>query len=117
MQKSFLFALVSSLFLVLLACNGLPDKHWSQAMPHKTPAAIIPSSGLSPSQALDEEYMPFVDDITSSAVQLLSEVDAYPDINLQLHALLLYPGVDKQLQPIWLIQAPNRFVNTLQQAF
>ncbi|MDX1638753.1 MAG: hypothetical protein R3281_12340, partial [Balneolaceae bacterium] len=72
---------------------------------------------LAPSEALSREYIPFIDDITSSAVQLLSEVDADTAGNLRLHGLMLYPGVDRNLQPVWMLAAPAGYAETLHQVF
>ena len=103
--------------LGLLSCNDLPRKHWTHAVPDKTPAIIIPSPGSSPGQILEQPYTPFLDDITSSAIQLISQIDSYPSISLNTRALMLYPGTSHQLQPIWVLEAPAHFINNLQRAF
>ncbi|MDR8393100.1 VCBS repeat-containing protein [Aliifodinibius sp. S!AR15-10] len=117
MQKFFLFVVILFTSLGTYSCQNLSQKHWLQSIPGKTPAVIVPSTNLTPTQALEQEYIPFIDDITSSAIQLVSEIDSFSTVNLQLNALVLYPGVDQQLQPTWLIQAPNGFVETLHQSF
>ncbi|MFH5830825.1 hypothetical protein [Halalkalibaculum sp. DA384] len=117
MKKFVLPVLCTVLTLVLLSCQGLPEKHWVTSIPQTTPAVIIPSEELSPREMLEQDYTPFVDDITSSALQLVSEIDSYPTVNLRVNALALYPGADDQLQPVWLIQAPDQFAKNLHQTF
>lgn len=101
----------------LLGCQGLPRQHWTHAVPRKTPAVIIPPSDIPPKQVLEQSYTPFLDDITSSAIQLISQIDSYPSIELKTKALMLYPGASDQLQPIWVMEAPDFFISNLQRAF
>lgn len=117
MQKFFLSVLCTSLAVVLLSCQGLSEKYWVESIPKKTPAVIVPSADLSPRQMLEQEYTPFMDDITSSAIQMITEIDSDSTVNLQVKALMLYTGVNDQLQPIWMIEAPDGFVKNLHQTF
>jgi len=110
------FAFVLIIF-GLVSCQELPRKHWTQAVPQKAPAIIIPPADSSPNRVLEEEYIPFLDDITSAAIQLISQIDTYPTIELKTRALMLYPGSSHQLQPVWFLEAPESFVNNLQRAF
>ena len=109
--------LIPCILIGILSCGNLPQKNWTATLPYKVPAVIVPPSDISPSDALELEFIPFLDDITSSAVQLITQIDSYPDRQLNLKALSLYPGVSNQLQPVWIIEAPDAFVGNLKLAF
>lgn len=117
MPQSLSILSITAIVLGLSSCRQLPDKHWTTAIPQKTLAVIIPESNVSPIQVMEEEYIPFLDDITSSAIQLISQVDSYPTVNLELKALSLYPDVRNKLQPVWIVEAPGYFIENLQRAF
>jgi len=109
--------LIPLLLLLSLSCNRLPEKPWINAVPGRTTAVIIPPAQRSISNILEAEYIPFLEDITSSAIQLVSQVDSYPNVDLTLKAVALYPGASDQLQPIWYVEAPVKFTDKLKVSF
>src|SRR5690625_3085505 len=93
---------LSSLFLILAffsSCNSeIPDLDWPSAVPVKTPFVIIPAqSGID--AVLESSYIPFLEDITSSAVPLISQINS-DNAFISVQAIFLYPGTNNKLQPI-----------------
>lgn len=103
--------------LFLYACSGIPDKSWEQAVPQKTPFIIIPAENATLSSVIKSRYIPFLDDITSSAISLVSQVDSSATYSLPLKALMLYPGTDNRLEPIWVSNARAGFIDRLKDSF
>ena len=103
--------------LILWGCNEIPEKHWINTVPDKSPFIIVPEENTTLSGALESGFIPFLDDISSSAIQIVSEIDSYPNIDVMLQAIVLYPGIGEQLQPIWVTRAPPNFTDKLEIAF
>lgn len=93
--------------LFSVSCSSTPDRQWKRAVPGKIPFVIIPAENAGLQSALKAPYIPFLDDITSSAIPLLSEVAEAGGGELDLRAILLYPGTGDQLQPVWISSAPS----------
>ncbi|NGP78081.1 hypothetical protein G3570_15640 [Balneolaceae bacterium YR4-1] len=108
--------LLIPLFLVH-ACSNIPDKNWYQAVPEKTPFVIIPAEDATIYSVLQSEYIPFLDDITSSAIPLVSQVDSSASSSLTLKAVMLYPGTQSNLEPIWVTESKPGLVVNLQQIY
>lgn len=108
-----------SLFVLILiaSCSSIPERPWSDAIPEKAPFVIIPQENTPLNQVLQSSYTPFLDDITSSAAQLLSRIDstAYDPINL--NAIMLYTGANNQLKTVWMAQAPDGFMDRIKHSF
>lgn len=114
------FLTLSRLLLPLLfayACSGLPANSWEQTVPKKTPFIIIPEENATLNSVLKSEYIPFLDDITASAISLVSRVDSSASSSLSLKALMLYPGTGNRLQPIWVSNAPSGYIDTIKDTF
>lgn len=108
----------SVLFSMLLtSCQSLPDKPWTSLIPENIPAAIIPKPGTTIKQALNAKYMPFFDDITSSAIPLIEQVEKVPGQNLQLKAMIMFPDISTGWQPVWVTTAPKNYVKHIDTYF
>lgn len=103
--------------LFLYACGGIPEKNWQEAVPEKTPFIIIPAENATINAVVQSEYIPFLDDITSSAISLISQIDSSASRSLPLKALMLYPGTPTNLEPIWVSSAPSGFIENMQQLY
>ncbi|HKK44597.1 MAG TPA: hypothetical protein VJ964_03690, partial [Balneolaceae bacterium] len=108
----FLLALMS-----ITACSSIPDRPWSDAIPENAPFVIIPAKDATLNSVLRSSYTPFLDDITSSANQLLSEVDSTESSPMHLKGIMLYPGAENKLQTVWMAEAPNNFIDVMKQHF
>jgi hypothetical protein len=103
--------------LLLASCSDIPDRDWSHAVPEDAPFVIIPNDAASLNSVLDASHTPLLDDITSSAVQLLSRVDSTAQSPIPLNAITLYPDADNQLAIVWMAQASDRFMERMQNNF
>ncbi len=103
--------------VLAISCSNIPDRPWQDAIPEKAPFVIIPEESATLNSVLDSPYAPFLDDITSSAVQLLSRVDSTAQSPVTLSAIMLYPGVNDQLETVWVAQAPTEFLSQLTSRF
>ncbi|MEL7835257.1 hypothetical protein [Fodinibius sp. Rm-B-1B1-1] len=109
-----------SLFLIT-ACSNIPDRPWSDAVPEKAPFVVIPDDGATLNSVLNANQTPLLDDITSSAVQVLSRIDSTAQSSIPLNAITLYPDVHNQLAIVWMAEASdgllNRMTNNFYQRF
>lgn len=105
------------LSLFVYSCNSIPDKSWENAVPQKTPFVIIPAPNTTLGSAMTSEYAPFLDDITSSATSLVSQIDSTARSFLPLKAILLYPGTQNRLEPIWVGETRVGLIEALKDSF
>ncbi|MDZ7658567.1 hypothetical protein [Fodinibius sp.] len=103
--------------LLLASCSDIPDRSWSDAVPEEAPFVIIPDEAASLNTVLDASHTPLLDDITSSAVQLLSRIDSTAQSPIPLNAITLYPDADNQLAIVWMAQASRGFIERMQNNF
>lgn len=103
--------------LLLLSCSDIPNRNWKEAIPQKAPFVIVPSEEATLNSVLDASYSPLLDDITSSAVQLLSRVDSTAQSPVSLNAITLYPDTDNQLAIVWMAQASTGFIDRMKNNF
>lgn len=103
--------------LLVYACGGIPDKTWQEAVPEKSPLIIVPQENATINSVIQSEYIPFLDDITSSAISLVSQIDSSASRSLALKALLLYPGTQSNLEPIWISDSPPGFIGNMQELY
>lgn len=113
---------LGSLFLILTffsSCSGdeIPDLDWPSAVSANTPFVIIPAEQSGISAVLQSPYIPFLEDITSSAIQLVSQVDSEATAAITVKAVLLHPGTANRLQPVWVTEAPANYIDELQNRF
>lgn len=103
--------------LFINSCSSITNGPWSHAVPQKVPFAILPAENATLNSVLESSYAPFLDDITSSASQLLLRIDSTASSPLKLQGIVLYPGTAEKLQAVWYVQAPNNFTQLLQKTF
>lgn len=108
----FLFAII-----LISACSSTPNRPWSDAIPEKAPFVIIPAENATLNSVLQSSYTPFLDDVTSSANQLLTYVDSTSTQSVDLEGIILYTGTDDQLETVWMAQAHSGFLDKLQEQY
>lgn len=101
---------------VLYSCGSSADS-WSGSIPEDTAFLIVPPSGATVQSVIQSEYMPFLEDISSAAVQLVAEIDSNATESMPLQSILMYPGNSQNIQPIWVTQAPDDFMETLKNKY
>lgn len=105
------------IIILLVSCSDIPDRSWSEAVPEEAPFVIIPNEAASLNSVLNASFTPLLDDITSSAVQLLSRIDSTAQSPIPLNAITLYPGSDNQLAIVWMAQTSGGFIEQMQNNF
>ncbi len=109
---------VSFCFILLAGCGGPSPSHWSEMIPHDTPFVIIPQEGIGLADMMNAEYMPMFDDISPSAIQLVSNLEEYSDNNLlSVQAMLLYPDTANDWQPIWVTKRVDGLLSALKNSY
>lgn len=103
--------------IFISACSSTPNRPWSDAIPEKAPFVIIPAENATLNSVLQSSYTPFLDDITSSANQLLSHIDSTSTQSVDLKGIMLYTGTDDQLETVWMTQAHSGFLDRLQEQY
>lgn len=101
------------LLLITYGCSSIPDNPWYKAVPEKSPFVIIPAENVTLNSVVNSEYIPFLEDVSSSALSLVAQVDSSGSASLPLNAIVLYPGTDNRLEPIWISRAPGGLADEL----
>ena len=70
-------------------------------------------------EALNLPILPVLDDVTSSSIQLIGEIDERLTNRSNLKAILLYPDTSSDLQPVWIITLPENgsFVSEIKEKY
>ncbi|MCW9708586.1 hypothetical protein [Fodinibius salsisoli] len=105
------------LAFITISCSSNNNAPWSQAIPAEAPFVIIPAEGATLHSVLGSSYTPFLDDITSSAIQLLSEVDSTSSSAVNIKSLILYPGTNNKLDIVWITEAANGYIDKLENKY
>ncbi|MGM0589902.1 MAG: FG-GAP repeat domain-containing protein [Bacteroidota bacterium] len=113
------FFWISSLLIVgLTACSGEPEhQHWLKAVPENTIAVITPEEDATISSILDSEFIPFLDDISSSAIPITKALETQTNTPVPILGMLLYPVTANQWQPVWIGEVHEDFLPQASQRF
>ncbi|MCC5942292.1 MAG: hypothetical protein JJU37_12200 [Balneolaceae bacterium] len=103
------------LLLVLLfwGCGKPTVDHWSEFVPGSTLFVIVPEAGTSLDEMLSSPIIPLFDDISPSAFQLVSNIQAGTDESLLVEAMFLYPDTSNDWQPAWVTQQKPGLIDYL----
>ncbi len=99
------------------SCGNVGSNEWIQFVPDETPFIIIPVRDATLQTVLNSKYLPLLDDVSSSSIALINEIDSTANEPLQIRSILLYPGTDQKLQPVWVAQAPSDFMDYMESAY
>lgn len=99
-----------ALAILISSCESDPEKEWIQTVPQKVPFLVLPEGDDTFESILESEHAPFLDDITGSAISLISQVDSTDSSGeITVKGIMMYPGAENQLQPIWVSNAPEEY--------
>ena len=87
------------------ACNKPDVEHWADFVPNSTFFVIVPESNSSIEQVLSKPEMPMLDDITPSAMQVLTTIQSHASEQIIVDALLLHPSSSNHWEPVWVTQS------------
>jgi hypothetical protein len=76
---------------ILKGCGKPTAGHWSELVPETTLFIMVPEQQTTLEQMLSAPYIPWFDDISPAAFQLVSAVQEHSDVPVITEALLLYP--------------------------
>lgn len=68
---------------------------------------MIPEDGTNVQDIFDEEYAPYLDDLTPTALQQLAELDMEAGNQLRVKALALYPTTSQRSNFLWITESPD----------
>jgi hypothetical protein len=102
---------VSAALLLLQGCgHSVPDQHWLAAVPATTPALITPEPDANIAEILDSDFIPFLDDISSSAIPIVEAVQKETSTPISIRSILIFPTTADDWQPVWIGEASEGFL-------
>lgn len=107
--------LLLSLFVVI-SCSSNNNHSWSTAIPKEAPFVIIPPQQAQLDSTL-KSYAPFLGAVSSANMQLVSKIDSSFNSSIALNAIMLYPGANNTLAPVWITKAPANFIDKLKEQY
>lgn len=119
LNKLFRFTLGTIILLSLLftSCSPGSAGHWSDLVPADAPFLIIPEQNQSIPNLLEQPFMPQLDDLTPSAMQLTSSINQAATEQTHVEAVILYTDQSDQWQPVWIIRYLPGIVETLKNQY
>lgn len=108
--------IVTVLLVALYSCSNT-DTAWQEIVSPKTSFVIIPSDSATLPGMLNSTYTPVLDDITSSAIQVILHIDSVATQPLRVESLLLFPGTNRKLQPVWVLDAQDNLNSLVKEQY
>lgn len=105
MQRISQLFIISTLILVLTGCSSEADTSWINLIPQKTSVILVPEQGVNVQDLPAKEYASYLDDLTASSIQQISELDIEIENQFQLRALALYPATSTEANFLWIADA------------
>ena len=97
---------------LLSACSSVPDKEWFNLIPENSTFVVVPEQGLNVQDIVTKEYISYLDDLTPTAVQHISGLDAQINSKIEVIALALYPATSIESNFLWIAQSPDSKLNS-----
>lgn len=95
--------------------------HWSEFVPKSTFFVLVPDQNGSVDQLLSRPYSPLMDDITPSAMQLITNIQGQINEQIVVDALLFHPSSSNEWHPVWITQTisglPGRLTGMYQKEY
>lgn len=93
------------LLLLLSACNGLSDKHWSAGVPESAVMVFIFDENTTPQSALQSEAAAFLRETSLPNLPVITQIGTAPASDMFVNALVISPGSANALAPVWLLES------------
>jgi len=104
--------------LIFASCKrSIPNKPWISAVPYNAPAVVVPKNNTTLTQALKSEYMPFFDDLSSSAIPIVKKIFNDSTLSPELKGMVLYPNSSTSWQPVWIVRTKQGNLTALSENF
>ncbi len=95
------------------SCSSIAINDWARFVPDETPFIIVPARNADLRSVINSQYLSILDDVSSSSIGLIEHIDSTAANSLQIKSILLYPGTDEKLQPIWIIETQSNFLENM----
>ena len=105
------------IFFLVIGCGRVSVNHWSELVPESTLYIIVPEENTTVEEMLSAPYMPMFDDISPSAIQLVSNIHENSPSAIAVDALLLYPDTANDWQPVWVSKKVDGLIEQLTDLF
>lgn len=99
--------------LLAINCNRIPEKDWLEAIPEDVPAIVIPEKGANISAVLRSEYLPFFEDISTTSISMISEVENVPQISILLKGIVIFPTQSEDWKPLWIAESDKNLLKSI----
>lgn len=112
LKKSLIIFIVS---VAVYGCGKPGVSHWSEFVSDTTPFVVVPDEGTTINDVLSEPYTPLFDDISPSAIEMISSIRVSEDEppNLPVEAILLYTDTSNDWQPLWISESRGGLIEYL----
>lgn len=113
--KEFFRVVGLSFFLAYIfsGCAKPSANHWTEFVPESTLFIVVPEQHTTLEQILSAPFIPWFDDISPAAFQLVSAVIEHSEASIITEALLLYPDTSNDWQPVWITRKVERLTPLL----
>lgn len=98
--------------ILLAGCNKQASLHWSEFIPDNVPYIVVPEEGTTINEMLNEPYIPLFDDMSPSAIQLISSLEEQSE-SIEMEAMLLYTDTANNWQPVWIAKPISGLLDVL----
>lgn len=105
--------LLPLLLLLFGSCRSGNSDHWTDLIPESTLALLLPEEGQSVNEFMNAGFIPLLDDITPSAMQLVGGLQDYSNSSIRLEAVLLYPDTSIDFQPGWITRRQEGLLESI----
>mgnify|MGYP000049765971 CR=1 FL=1 len=112
----FILLYLASIFL-LFSCNKKPEKSWEHAIPQHAAAVIIPEQRTSLNTVFSADFIPFIQQISSTPPEVITSIENASGSRLLLKAIAIYPVGSLEWVPLWVTQTGPKDIPSLNQYF
>lgn len=105
------------LSILVFSCNKIPQKPWTDAIPGYAPAVLVFPDSTTLEQALQENYMPFFDDLSGSAIPVVQKLSTVSPAPINIKAMILFPEEATQWAPVWVASSRRNFLTDVDTAY
>ncbi len=95
-------ALIAITGFILSSCGKSEPSGWNELIPAQAPFLIIAEENSTLNEMLNAPYIPLFEDISTSAIQVTGQLLEHSEVEIPLHAILIYPDTANDWQPVWI---------------